>query len=133
LRRAADEEAIWRLLVKRDFNAAAALYQPPDRQEDVNAAEHRWAFHRKAAFYIWHCSILLCLKGQCHEIFDFRFSTWISFPKHLTIPKGPFRIFSKFTETFAVQGAPLVSLTPVANGKNLQSEKFSLFLLDTFG
>jgi hypothetical protein len=26
-----------------------------------------------------------------------------------------------------------VSLTPVANGKNLQSVKFSLFLLDTFG
>jgi hypothetical protein len=26
-----------------------------------------------------------------------------------------------------------VSLTPVANGKNLQSEKFLLFLLDTFG
>jgi hypothetical protein len=34
---------------------------------------------------------------------------------------------------FAAQGAPPVLLTPVANGKNLQSEKFSLFLLDTFG
>jgi hypothetical protein len=39
------------------------------------------------------------LKGQCHEIF-------------------------KFAEIFAAQGAPPVSLTPVANGKNLQIEKF---------
>jgi hypothetical protein len=23
----------------------------------------------------------LLLKGQCHEIFNFRFSTWISFPQ----------------------------------------------------
>jgi hypothetical protein len=36
-----------------------------------------------------------CLKGQCHEIFYFRFSTWISFPKPLVIPLGPFRIFLK--------------------------------------
>jgi hypothetical protein len=36
-------------------------------------------------------------------------------------------------EIFAAQGAPLVLLTLVANGKILQSEKFSLFLLDTFG
>ncbi len=107
--------------MKRDFKAAAALYQPTDRQEDVKAAEHRWAFRRKKAFYIWHCSILLCLKGQCHEIFDFKFSTWISFPQPLIIPIGPFRIFSKLPEIFTVQGAPPVSLAPVANGKNLQS------------
>ncbi len=49
------------------------------------------------------------------------FYTWISFPKHLIIPLGPFR---KFTEIFAAEGASPVSLTPVANGKNLQSEKF---------
>ncbi len=30
----------------------------------------------------------------------------------------------KFAEIFAAQGAPPVSLTPVANGKNLQTEKF---------
>ncbi len=34
------------------------------------------------------------LKGQCHEIFDFRFSTWINFPQapDYTI-RGSFRIF----------------------------------------
>jgi hypothetical protein len=37
---------------------------------------------------------------------------------------GPFRIFLKFAEKFAAQGVPPVSLTPVANEKNLQSEKF---------
>jgi hypothetical protein len=52
----------------------------------------------------------------------------------LIIPLRPFQIFSKkFAEIFAAQGAAPVSLTPVENGKNLQSEKFSLFLLDTFG
>jgi hypothetical protein len=71
-------------------------------------------------------SFFAVLKGQCHEIFDFRFSTWIRFPQ------APDYTFRAVTNFFAAQGAPLVSLT-VANGKNLQSEKFSLFLLDTFG
>jgi hypothetical protein len=72
------------------------------------------------------------LKGQRHEIFDFRFSTWISFPKapDYTVSSNFFR---KFAEIFAAQGAPPVSTTPVINGKNLQSEMFSLFLVDTFG
>jgi hypothetical protein len=35
----ADEDAIWRLLVGRDFKAATALYRPLKRQEDVNATE----------------------------------------------------------------------------------------------
>ncbi len=35
------------------------------------------------------------LKGQCHEIFCIWFFSWISFPKPLSIPLGPFRIFSK--------------------------------------
>jgi hypothetical protein len=30
-------------------------------------------------------------------------------------------------DIFAAQGAPPVTLTPAANGKNLQSENFSLF------
>jgi hypothetical protein len=54
LRSVADEEAIWRPLVKRHFKAAAALYQPP--RKDVNATEkdesmeHRWAFGSNKAF-----------------------------------------------------------------------------------
>jgi hypothetical protein len=36
-------------------------------------------------------------------------------------------LFKKFAEIFSAQGAPTVWLTPVAKGKNLQSEKFSLF------
>jgi hypothetical protein len=44
-----------------------------------------------------------------------------------------FEFFRKIVEIFTAQGAPPVSLTPVENGKHLQSEKFSLFLFDTFG
>jgi hypothetical protein len=35
-----------------------------------------------------------------------------------------FEFFRKFAEIFAAQGLPPVSTTQVANGKNLQSEKF---------
>ncbi len=38
--------------------------------------------------------------------------------------QGRFRFFQKFAEIFTDQGAPPVSLTLVANGKNLHSEKF---------
>jgi hypothetical protein len=53
-------------------------------------------------------------------------------PKPLIIPLGTFLIFSKIHEDIHSSRCPTGSLTPVANGKNLQSEKFSLFLLDTF-
>jgi hypothetical protein len=39
-----------------------------------------------------------------------------------------FEFFRKFAETFAAQGLPPVSLTPVANGKNLQSDKILIIL-----
>ncbi len=38
------------------------------------------------------CNYFSNLKGQCHEIFDFRFS-WISFTKHLSITLGIFQFF----------------------------------------
>jgi hypothetical protein len=64
------------------------------------------------------------LKGQSNEIFDFRFSTWISFPQ---VPDYTIRavsnFFRKFVEIFGAQGAPPLSLTPVANGKNLSNRK----------
>jgi hypothetical protein len=56
------------------------------------------------------------LKGQCHEIFCFGFFFQESpSPKPLKITLGSFRIFRKFAEIFASQGAPPVSTTPVAN------------------
>jgi hypothetical protein len=45
-------------------------------------------------------------------------------PQPKSIPLRPFQIFQKFSEIFAAQSLPLVSTTQVANGKNLQSEKF---------
>jgi hypothetical protein len=65
------------------------------------------------------------LKGQCHEIFRFWFFSWLSFPHAPDYTIRAVSIFFwKFTEIFAAQGLPPVLLTPVANGKNLQSEKF---------
>jgi hypothetical protein len=43
--------------------------------------------------------------------------------------EGRFNFFQEFAEIFAAQGAPPVSTTIVANGKNLQSEKFQIFCL----
>ncbi len=58
----------------------------------------------------------LLLKGQCHEIFCFRFFSWITFPQ---APENNSRViynfFWKFEEIFAGQGAPPVSTTPLAN------------------
>jgi hypothetical protein len=47
-------------------------------------------------------------------------------PKPLSSPLGPFQIFLTFMEIFTAQGAPLVSMTLVANGKifNRKSSNF---------
>ncbi len=72
--------------------------------------------------------------GQCHEIFDFRFFTLISFPQAPDYTIRADSNFRKFSEIFADQDAAPVALAPLgANGKNRKSEKFSLVLLDTFG
>ncbi len=70
--------------MNRDFKVAAALYQPPDRQEDVNvtveaeSTEQRWAFCRYKAFkHI--CRILAVLLSSfisfvvSLSVLDFRF------------------------------------------------------------
>jgi hypothetical protein len=72
----------------------------------------------------------LALKGQCHEIFCFWFFSWISFPQ---APDYTIRDISNFFENSRRYSQPPVSVTPVANGKNLQSENLLWFLLDTFG
>ncbi len=54
-------------------------------------------------------------------------------PKPQGIPLGPFQIFRKFAEIFTAQGVPQVSLSLVANGKNLESEKFNYFVWTPLG
>ncbi len=79
--------------MKGDFKAAAALYQPPDRQEDVNASEHRWACRRKKTFYLWHCRILLCFNVPKRGNFSLAFFTLsesIRVGDLGTEPKNPF-------------------------------------------
>jgi hypothetical protein len=69
------------------------------------------------------------LKEHCQEIFCFSFFYESPSPKPLKITLGSSRIFKKFSEIFASQGAskvsmtpveilPLVSTTPVANNGN---------------
>jgi hypothetical protein len=75
-------------------------------------------------FYLLLCvtlslllNLLLNLRGQCHENFDFRFLVMNHFsPSPWVSQKARFR---KIVEIFTAQGAPPVSLTTVANGKNL--------------
>jgi hypothetical protein len=67
----------------------------------------------------------ISLKGQCHEIFDFKLSTWISFPQapDYTI-RAVSNFLQKFVEIFAAQGAPPVSLTMVANENSFNQKMF---------
>ncbi len=54
-------------------------------QSQVQAHHQRdWNRSWNCAYNIHECTTTwlgIDLKGQCHEIFDFRFSTWISFPQ----------------------------------------------------
>jgi hypothetical protein len=54
---------------------------------------------------------------------DFRLVFFMNqfLPSPLVYQEGRFEFFRQFAKIFAAQGAPTVSLTPVANGKNLQS------------
>ncbi len=59
-------------------------------------------------------------KGKCHETFAFSFFSWTHFTQAPEYLLGPFEFCwrKKIVEIFAAQGAPPVSLTLVANGKN---------------
>ncbi len=46
------------------------------------------------------------LKGQCHEIFCFRFFHESPSPKLMKIALGSYKFFQKFAEILASQGAP---------------------------
>jgi hypothetical protein len=57
--------------------------------------------------------------GFCHELVS---------PKPLSIPLGPFIIFSKICREFAAQGAPPVMLTLGANVKIFNKKSFKYFV-----
>ncbi len=72
----------------------------------------------------WFNLIKSFLKGTMPR--DFRLQ--VSFMNTFSPNPLSMEFFWKFSEKFAAQGAP-VSLTQLANGKNLQSEKFQIFCL----
>jgi hypothetical protein len=55
------------------------------------------------------------------------------FPKALSILLGPFGIFQKFAEFWAAQGAPQVSLTPVAMKKIFNQQSFNFLVWTPMG
>jgi hypothetical protein len=78
------------------------------------------------------------LKGQCHEIFSFRFFHESSSSKPLKITLGTFQIFwRKFVHIFASQGAPPVStianLAASTTGVVDTGGKFATSVKDTRG
>ncbi len=75
------------------------------------------------------------LKGQCHDIFDFWFFYESGSPNPLSVPLGPYRIFSKIRRN--IRSSRCTTATgvcdSVANGKNLKSYKFYLFVWTPLG
>ncbi len=73
--------------------------------------ESQWG--KITIYFVWiNLSIFKrnTLKGQCHEIFSFRFFHESSSPKPLKITLGTFQnVWQKFVDIFASQGAPPVS------------------------
>jgi hypothetical protein len=64
------------------------------------------------------------LYGTAPQDFSFQVFYESISPGPLTINWGNFDFFRKLAKIFTAQGAPPVSTTLVANGKNLQSEGF---------
>ncbi len=69
------------------------LPHPPERGRCITHLRTGWGARQR----VCRKSFLLSyLKGQCHEIFDFRFSIWISLPQ---APDYTIRAISIFFET----------------------------------
>ncbi len=93
----------------------------------------------KKSFW-WSANMCKCIKTHLYQIRMLKniffkgtvsrdFSLLVFFinqfpPSPRVSHQDRFEFFRKFAEIFAAQGLPPVSTTPVANGKNLQSEKF---------
>ncbi len=72
------------------------------------------------------------LKEQCHKIFDFKFSTWISF---LQAPDYTVRAVSNFFENSlrSVSLTPVANLPPVSTKLAKLVSKFATDVVDTGG
>ncbi len=74
----------------------------------------------------WICA---SLKGQCHEIFDFRFFFLNQFPTSPWVSHyGRLEFFQKFAEIFAAQGAPSVFIDSSGKEKIFKLKSFNYFL-----
>ncbi len=104
----------------RDFAAGVYLYEAPSSPRFL--------------LFGWSSNFISSESGQIQSVKgtvprDFLLQVSFHESGFLQAPEYPIRAISiffsqKFAEIFAAQGAPPVSLTTVANEKNLQSEKF---------
>ncbi len=73
------------------------------------------------------CISTMCTKGVWHEIFNFRFSSWISFPRTRWVSQwGRFKFLRKFAAIFTILWSP-VSTTAVVrcSSKNNTGDELS--------
>jgi hypothetical protein len=73
------------------------------------------------------------LKGQCHDIFDFRFFHQPVSPKPLSIPLGLFRIFSKICENIRGSRCQICHRYQLSTTPAVQLGKFTAGVVDTVG
>ncbi len=67
------------------------------------------------------------IKGTVQRDFRFQIFLWISFPKPLGLPLGPFWIFPKICGGIRSSRCTTGVINSGGKGKNLQSEKFNYF------
>ncbi len=74
-----------------------------------------------------------CLKGQCHEIFDFRFFHESVSPKAMSIPLGPFQNLTKILRDILSSRCPTGVVDTGGKWKKSSNRKVLYIFLDTFG
>jgi hypothetical protein len=110
-------------IIGKQFLIENAMETINEREKASGVISLRKKLSSKSFFYLpfgWN----MLLKGQCHEVFDFRSFTWIRFSQ---APDYTIRAISNFFENSRRYSQLMVK--PVANGKNLQSEKFFIISL----
>ncbi len=84
-----------------------------DEEAAMVMLEHRY-YGKSRPTQDLRFGFLLWLKGQCHEIFDFRSFSWISFPPALEYPFGTVSIFFENWRRYSqLKGAQVWDFRPI--------------------
>ncbi len=117
------------ILVALNWFAEAENHPSPEECGGIDYASI-YRYYTASVFRIfWK----IMLKGQCHEIFDFRFFSWFSFPQAPEYTVRAILNFPKICDDVRSQGAPLVSLTLVTMEKFFNQENVNYFVWTPLG